>query len=154
MPKYTWENLKEHPITPGYSVARGRVIAGEMICVMKNIYDSQHKDGKGIGANQHCHPEEMWIIITKGECEFREGDNEWDTLKVGDVHFIPPYVMHEVRAPEPYEFIAIKNLINGHSIYHTTWEPGAEEAWKNVVAAYDESKKFPNNDPWFEGSGR
>jgi len=147
--------MPEFFITPKHSVATGHVIPGEMICVGLYKYNTMHADGKGIGAEPHSHAEEMWIILTKGECEFREGDDPtWYKLKPGDVHFVPPGLLHEVRAFEPYEFLTVKNLINGKSVYDGGWVDGAEAAWEKVKVAYDESKKFPNNDPWFEGSGR
>ena len=154
MPKYSWSELNEYPVTPAHSSAVARVIPGYQILVLKHLYAANRPDGR-IGANMHCHPEEMFCICTMGECDFREEGGDWFTLRPGDVHYIPPYVMHEARSTsdKPFEFIAVKNFINGHSVHDGGWQPGAEEAWKKVVAAYEETKVFANNDPWFKDWG-
>ena len=149
MPVYTWDEMKTFPITPGKSMATGQSIVGQKIIVQHNTYHDKRDDGT-TGAKLHAHDEEMFIIMISGEMRCREGENsEWKVIKAGDVFYTPSHLLHEVSADADVVCYFVKNRINGHSIYDMGWQPGAEDAWKEICKLYNESETFENHDPWY-----
>ena len=149
MPKYTWDDIETFQITPGKSTAVGKTIVGEKIILQLNSFlNSEKREDGSSGGRLHSHDEELLQIIVKGELHVCE-DGKWDVVRPGDVFHYPANVMHEAWASEDVVMYFIKNRINGHSIYDMGWEPGAEDAWKKICDAYNESEQFENHDPWF-----
>ena len=46
MPKYSWSELNEYPVTPAHSSAVARVIPGYQILVLKHLYAANRPDGR------------------------------------------------------------------------------------------------------------
>lgn len=147
IPVYSWSKMKEYreaEYTPGMV----KVIVGERLLLISGRYAADRGDGH-TGSNPHCHPEEQITQIVSGKVRCRVAD-QWFTPEVGDLIYIPSGVEHEEIGDGPFETITLKNRIYGHNTYNDTWVEGARELFEEMNALYEESKQFPNNDPWFK----
>lgn len=149
MPVYKWDELKEYPITPSHSVAKGKTLYGNMIFIQKLKYKGDRGDGK-TGATLHCHPEEQFIIRLKGTQRFQEG-GQWYEAEPGDVVHIPANSEHQGYLIDGDEGLTyqIKVRVPGHSFYDLSWQPGSKEEWEEHFRKFNEmSKKYHERLPW------
>ncbi len=146
IPVYTWSKMKEYR-EADYSAGMIKMIVGERLLLMQGRYEEDRGDGH-TGTNPHCHPEEQISQLVSGKVRVRVGD-QWFEPAVGDFWYVPTNVEHEEQGDGKFEVITLKNRIYGHNTYDNTWMPGAEKLFEEMNALYEESKQFPNNDPWF-----
>jgi len=171
-----WKDIPETMITPGYSVARGKTIYGNMLLLQQVEFRGNvpqvRKDGE-VGANMHFHPEEQIFIILKNKLNIRfggkvkkvEGDNthfdpnkmevesseqEWQSAGPGEVCYIPAYTLHEASWEGGYGLTySVKARIPGHSWYDESWQPGARDDWERHFKNFRKlNEKYKETVPW------
>ncbi|MBS3943089.1 MAG: hypothetical protein KGZ32_02430 [Dethiobacter sp.] len=150
-----WDAIEESMITPGYSIARGKSMYGNMLLLQRVEFSDDvsciRPDGKA-GANFHYHPEEQMFIIVEGTMNVRFGsavnsvgaetthfdlnkiqgpvaETEWLSAGHGSVIHIPAYTLHEACIDKYLLVYSAKTRIPGHSWYDESWQPEAQNAW-------------------------
>jgi quercetin dioxygenase-like cupin family protein len=115
MPFYKWSELESDFITPSYSQGKGPAVKGAKIEVALMHYPA------GTIAKLHTHPNEQVQAVLKGRAKYRVG-NEEKVLGPGEVVLIPANTEHAVEILEDLEVINCKDVVQGWSVYHATWE--------------------------------
>jgi mannose-6-phosphate isomerase-like protein (cupin superfamily) len=147
MPHFKWENIKETMITPKHSSAKGQTILGNMIMLQRFDYKGDRGDGKN-GATPHHHPEEQFLIVTKGKLKMCEG-GQWYNLDTGDVFWIPANSVHEMVVEGEAEIYQFKVRVPGHSVYDGSWDSDSQEAWDNITKTFGLMRqKYTETAPW------
>jgi quercetin dioxygenase-like cupin family protein len=115
MPFFNWDELESDIITPSYSLGKGPAVKGARIEVALIRYPA------GSVATPHAHPNEQVQVVIKGKAKYRVG-NEEKVLGPGEVVLIPANTEHAVEILEDLEVINCKDVVQGWSVYHATWE--------------------------------
>jgi quercetin dioxygenase-like cupin family protein len=104
MPRVLLNDSIDHLVTPLHSDARGPVVRGQSIEVMKMHWKA------GENARPHQHPEEQAIYVLSGRMRMTVGGETYE-IGPGEVSFHPSNVLHGALAVEDTIAISFKNLV-------------------------------------------
>jgi quercetin dioxygenase-like cupin family protein len=104
MARIVLDGDKDHLVTPQHSDARGPVVRGQSIEVMKMHWRA------GDSARPHQHPEEQAIYVLSGRLRMTVGDETYE-IGPGEVSYHPSNVKHGALAVEDSVAISFKNIV-------------------------------------------
>lgn len=112
---FKWDELKSDFITPRYSSGRGPTVTGERIEVAMMFYPA------GTEAKPHSHPNEQIQVGLSGRARYVIGEAEHIRGPEGGV-LMPVNVPHHVQILEDYSVLNCKDIVQGFSVYHASWQ--------------------------------
>jgi quercetin dioxygenase-like cupin family protein len=104
VPKVLLDGNLDHLVTPTHSDARGPVVRGKSIEVMKMHWRA------GESARPHQHAEEQAIYVISGRMRMTCGDETYE-IGPGEVSYHPSNVLHGALAVEDTVAISFKNVV-------------------------------------------
>ena len=104
MPRILLDGSIDHLVTPQHSDARGPVVRGKSIEVMKMHWRA------GESARPHQHAEEQAIYVLSGRMRMTVGDETYE-VGPGEVSYHPSNVRHAALAVEDTVAISFKNVV-------------------------------------------
>jgi len=104
MPRVLLDGDLDHLVTPTHSDARGPVVRGKSIEVMKMHWRA------GDSARPHQHAEEQAILVISGRMRMTCGEETYE-IGPGEVSYHPSNVLHSATAVEDTVAISFKNIV-------------------------------------------
>jgi quercetin dioxygenase-like cupin family protein len=94
----------DHLVTPQHSDARGPVVRGQSIELMKMHWRA------GEGARPHQHPEEQAVYVLSGRLRMTVEGQSYE-VGPGEVSYHPANVPHSALALEDSVTLSVKNVV-------------------------------------------
>jgi quercetin dioxygenase-like cupin family protein len=104
MPRVILDGDLDHLVTPTHSDARGPVVRGQSIEMMKMHWRA------GESARPHQHPEEQAIYVISGRMRMTCGEETYE-IGPGEASYHPSNVLHSALAVEDTVAISFKNIV-------------------------------------------
>ena len=104
MARVSLDGDEDHLVTPQHSDARGPVVRGRSIELMKMHWRA------GESAREHQHAEEQAIYVISGRMRMTVGGEIYE-VGPGEVSYHPSNVLHGAVAVEDTVAISFKNLV-------------------------------------------
>ena len=104
MARVLLDSDRDHLVTPQHSDARGPVLRGQSIELMKMHWRA------GESARPHQHAEEQAIYVVSGRMRMTVGGDTYE-IGPGEVSYHPANVLHGAVAVEDTVAISFKNIV-------------------------------------------
>jgi quercetin dioxygenase-like cupin family protein len=103
MPAFKWSELKQEPIDPAHSSAKGAVIRGSKIAAGRYVYPA-HTD-----VRSHASPSEQILSIVRGKAKYRVGEEE-KVLGPGEAVLVRANTEYSAQILEELEVIGFQDV--------------------------------------------